>query len=117
MCLIISGQITGQEVKKKSTIEILLELDWVRPAGRKEVPGKPIQYATTENFLNHFNIQKLSDLPTVDELSSAGLIDSSAVDSSIFGTGKFYKEQSSVKKEDIYSDIEKAIDESSKSEE
>tara|TARA_B100001250_G_scaffold226426_1_gene194268 strand:+ start:2804 stop:3493 length:690 start_codon:yes stop_codon:yes gene_type:complete len=100
-----------------NTIEILLELDWVRPAGRKEVPGKPIQYATTENFLNHFNIQKLSDLPTVDELSSAGLIDSSAVDSSIFGTGKFYKEQSSVKKEDIYSDIEKAIDESSKSEE
>ncbi len=100
-----------------NTIEILLELDWVRPAGRKDVPGKPIQYATTENFLNHFNIQKLSDLPTVDELSSAGLIDSSAVDSSIFGTGKFYKEQSSVKKEDIYSDIEKAIDDSSKSEE
>ena len=54
-----------------NTLEILLELDWVRPAGRKDVPGKPIQYATTENFLNHFNIQKLSDLPTVDELSSA----------------------------------------------
>ena len=45
-----------------NTLEILLELDWVRPAGRKNVPGKPIQYATTENFLNHFNIQKLSDL-------------------------------------------------------
>ena len=42
-----------------NTLEILLELDWVRPAGRKDVPGKPIQYATTENFLNHFNIQKL----------------------------------------------------------
>ena len=40
-----------------NTLEILLELDWVRPAGRKDVPGKPIQYATTENFLNHFNIQ------------------------------------------------------------
>ena len=38
-----------------NTLEILLELDWVRPAGRKDVPGKPIQYATTENFLNHFN--------------------------------------------------------------
>ena len=36
-----------------NTLEILLELDWVRPAGRKDVPGKPIQYATTENFLNH----------------------------------------------------------------
>ena len=51
-----------------NTLEILLQLNWVRPAGRKDVPGKPIQYATTENFLNHFNIQKLSDLPTVDEL-------------------------------------------------
>ena len=93
-----------------NTMEILLELDWVRPAGRKDVPGRPIQYATTEKFLNHFNIQKLSDLPTVDELSSAGLIDSSSIDSAIFGTGKFYKEQAEAKKEDIYSDIEKAID-------
>ncbi len=97
-----------------NTLEILLELDWVRPAGRKDVPGKPIQYVTTENFLNHFNIQKLSDLPTVDELSSAGLIDSSAVDSSIFGTGKFYKEHSASKKEDIYSEIEDAIDQAPK---
>tara|TARA_A100001015_G_scaffold311185_1_gene413937 strand:- start:1375 stop:2064 length:690 start_codon:yes stop_codon:yes gene_type:complete len=93
-----------------NTLEILLELDWVRPSGRKNVPGKPIQYGTTENFLNHFNIQKISDLPTVEELSSAGLIDSSTLDSSIFGTGKFFKEQTSVKKDNIYSDIEKAID-------
>jgi segregation and condensation protein B len=94
-----------------NTIEILLELDWVRPAGRKDVIGKPIQYATTENFLNHFNIQKLTDLPTVDELSSAGLIDTNTIDASIFGTGKFYKEQAQNKKEDIYSNIEKVIDE------
>ena len=100
-----------------NTLEVLLELNWVRPAGRKDVPGKPIQYATTEDFLNHFNIQKLSDLPTVDELSSAGLIDSSTIDSSIFGTGKFFKEQSSSKKENIYSDIEKAIDQAPKSDE
>ena len=58
-----------------NTLEILLQLNWVRPAGRKDVPGKPIQYSTTENFLNHFNIQKLSDLPTIDELGTAGLID------------------------------------------
>ena len=94
-----------------NTIEILLELDWVRPAGRKDVIGKPIQYATTENFLHHFNIQKLTDLPTVDELGSAGLIDTVTIDASIFGTGKFYKEQFKNKKEDIYSNIEKAIDE------
>ena len=98
-----------------NTIEILLELDWVRPAGRKDVIGKPIQYATTENFLHHFNVQKLTDLPTVDELSSAGLIDTSTINSSIFGTGKFYKEQSQNKQEDIYSNIEKAIDETSNS--
>ena len=99
-----------------NTLETLLQLDWVSPAGRKDVPGKPIQYVTTENFLNHFNIQKLSDLPTVDELSSAGLIDTTSIDSSIFGTGKFFKEQSSNKKEDIYSDIEKAIGEAPESE-
>jgi len=98
-----------------NTIETLLELEWVKHAGRKDVIGKPIQYATTENFLNHFNIQKLTDLPTVEELISAGLIDSASIDASIFGTGKFYKEQSLDKKEKIYSNIEKAIDETTKS--
>ncbi len=93
-----------------NTLEILLELNWVRPAGRKDLPGKPIQYATTENFLNHFNIQKLSDLPTIDELGSAGLIDTSTIDKSIFGTGKFFKEQSiNEKQNDIYEDIDDAI--------
>ena len=92
-----------------NTLEILLELDWVRPAGRKDVIGKPIQYATTENFLNHFNIQKLSDLPTIDELGSAGLIDTSSIDKSIFGTGKFFKEQAINDKQNIYEEIEDAI--------
>ncbi len=100
-----------------NTLEILLELDWVKPAGRKDVPGKPIQYATTENFLNHFNIKKLSDLPTIDELSAAGLIEAGTVDSSIFGTGKFFKEQSEEKKDNIYSDVDEAIEQSSKIEE
>ena len=100
-----------------NTLEILLELDWVRPSGRKDVPGKPIQYITTQKFLDHFNIEKLSDLPSVEELSSAGLIDDSSIDSSIFGTSKFFKEQSQEKKEDIYSDIDKAIEDSQKTEE
>ena len=51
-----------------NTLEILMELDWVKPGGRKNVPGKPIQYITTDNFLSHFSLKKLSDLPTVDEL-------------------------------------------------
>ena len=88
------------------TLEILLELDWVRPSGRKNVPGKPIQYVTTDEFLSHFNLQKLSDLPNVEELSSAGLIDSGNVDTTIFGTGKFFKEQANEEKENIYSNID-----------
>ncbi len=98
------------------TLEILLELDWVRPSGRKNVPGKPIQYVTTDNFLSHFNLQKLSDLPNVEELTSAGLIDSSNVDKAIFGTGKFFKEQEE-KKENIYSNIDDLLNSTLKSEE
>jgi len=92
-----------------NTLEILMELNWVRTQGRKDVPGKPIQYGTTEEFLSHFNIQKLSDLPTIDELGSAGLIDAANVDSTIFGTGKFYKEKQEEKKENIYSDIDEML--------
>ena len=92
-----------------NTLEILMELDWVKPQGRKDVPGKPIQYVTTENFLSHFSLQKLSDLPTVDELSSAGLIDSSNIDDSIFGTGKFYKEKQEEKNENIYENIDEML--------
>jgi len=92
-----------------NTLEILMELDWVKPGGRKDVPGKPIQYLTTDGFLNHFNLQKLSDLPTVDELGAAGLIDSTSVDNTIFGTSKFFKEKQDEKKEDIYSNIDEML--------
>ena len=96
------------------TMEILLELNWVRPSGRKKVPGKPIQYVTTDEFLSHFNIQKLSDLPNVEELSSAGLIDSGNINTSIFGSGKYFKEQIDQKKEDIYSNIDDMLNRSLK---
>jgi len=98
------------------TLEILLELNWVRPSGRKNVPGKPIQYVTTDEFLSHFNLQKLSDLPNVEELTSAGLIDSGNVDTAIFGTGKFFKEQNDEKKENIYSNIDDMLTKSLKPE-
>ena len=99
------------------TLEILLELNWVRPFGRKDVPGKPIQYATTNDFLSHFNIQKLSDLPNIEELTSAGLIDGGNIDNSIFGTGKFFKEQISEKEENIYSNIDDMLRRSLKTDE
>ena len=100
-----------------NTLEILMELDWVKTKGRKDVPGKPIQYGTTDNFLSHFNLQKLSDLPTVDELGSAGLIDSSNIDNAIFGTGKFYKEKQEEKKENIYENIDEMLSGTLKTEE
>ena len=99
------------------TLEILLELDWVRPSGRKDIPGKPIQYVTTDNFLSHFNLNKLSDLPNIEELTSAGLIDNANVDTSIFGTGRFYKEQMDEKKENIYSNIDDMLNQSLKTDE
>ena len=99
------------------TLEILLELNWVRPSGRKDVPGKPIQYVTTDDFLSHFNLQKLSDLPNIEELTASGLIDNTNIDTSIFGTGKFYKEQMEQKKENIYSDIDDMLNQTLKDKE
>ena len=99
-----------------NTLDILMEQNWVKPHGRKDVPGKPIQYITTDDFLSHFNLQKLSDLPTVDELGSAGLIDNTNIDDSIFGTGKFYKERQEDKKDEIYSNIDEMLSGTLKSE-
>ena len=100
-----------------NTLEILMEQNWVKPHGRKNVPGKPIQYVTTEDFLSHFNLQKLTDLPNVEELGSAGLIDNSNIDTTIFGTGKLYKEKMEEKKENIYSNIDDMLSNTLKSEE
>ena len=90
------------------TLEILFELGWVKPNGRKEIPGKPLLYVTTDKFLNHFNINSLEDLPNSDELLAAGLIDS-RVDSSIFGTSKFVESDQNEDKENIYSNIDNMI--------
>jgi len=75
---------------------------------------KPIQYVTTDDFLSHFNLQKLSDLPNIEELTSAGLIDNTNVNSSIFGAGKFHNEQKEEKKENIYSNIDDLLSRSLK---
>ena len=89
------------------TMEVLFELGWVKPAGRKDIPGKPLAYGTTDSFLSHFNLNSLEDLPNSEELMAAGLIDS-RVDSSIFGTSKFVKEEDS-KKENIFTNIDDMI--------
>ena len=59
----------------KGTLDVLMEAGWVRAAGRREVPGRPLIYATTPEFLAHFGLQSRKDLPGIDELRAAGLLD------------------------------------------
>jgi segregation and condensation protein B len=59
----------------KGTIDVLLETGWIRPRGRRKVPGRPITYGTTDHFVSHFGLEQLSDLPGLDELKGAGLLD------------------------------------------
>lgn len=59
----------------KGTIDVLMEAGWVRPRGRKKVPGRPLMYGTTEDFLVHFGLESLKDLPGIEELRAAGLLD------------------------------------------
>jgi segregation and condensation protein B len=57
------------------TLDVLMEAGWVRAAGRREVPGRPVIYATTPEFLRHFGLESRKDLPGMDELRAAGLLD------------------------------------------
>ncbi|QNA83134.1 SMC-Scp complex subunit ScpB [Sphingomonas sp. So64.6b] len=66
--------IRGVQISK-GTIDVLMEAGWVRPAGRREVPGRPLLYATTPEFLAHFGLSSRRDLPGIDDLRAAGLLD------------------------------------------
>jgi segregation and condensation protein B len=59
----------------KGTLDVLMEAGWVRPAGRREGPGRPLLYATTADFLTHFGLASRRDLPGIDDLRAAGLLD------------------------------------------
>ncbi|WP_294274940.1 SMC-Scp complex subunit ScpB [uncultured Sphingomonas sp.] len=59
----------------KGTLDVLMEAGWVRPAGRREVPGRPLIYATTPAFLQHFGLTSRRDLPGLEDLRAAGLLD------------------------------------------
>ena len=61
----------------KGTLDLLLEIGWVRLRGRRRTPGRPVTYGTTDAFLQHFSLERLGDLPGMDELKAAGLLDSS----------------------------------------
>ena len=66
--------IRGVQISK-GTLDVLMEAGWVRPAGRREVPGRPLTYATTIGFLQHFGLASRRDLPGIDDLRAAGLLD------------------------------------------
>jgi segregation and condensation protein B len=66
--------IRGVQISK-GTLDVLLEAGWIRPAGRRDVPGRPLLFATTPAFLAHFGLQSRRDLPGVDDLRAAGLLD------------------------------------------
>lgn len=70
--------IRGVETSR-GTLDILLELGWVRPGKRRETPGRPLTWNTTSEFLSHFNLEDIKDLPGVDELKAAGLLDARPV--------------------------------------
>jgi segregation and condensation protein B len=59
----------------KGTLDVLMEAEWVAPAGRREVPGRPLIYKTTDAFLQHFGLNSRKDLPGIDDLRAAGLLD------------------------------------------
>lgn len=59
----------------KGTIDVLMEAGWIRMRGRRRTPGRPVTYGTTENFLVHFGLEVIGDLPGLDELKGAGLLD------------------------------------------
>lgn len=66
--------IRGVQISR-GTLDLLMEAGWVRPAGRREAPGRPLTYATTAGFLSHFGLGSRRDLPGLDDLKAAGLLD------------------------------------------
>jgi segregation and condensation protein B len=66
--------IRGVQISR-GTLDVLMETGWVRPAGRREVPGRPLTFATTQEFLTHFGLKSRRDLPGMDDLKAAGLLD------------------------------------------
>lgn len=66
--------IRGVQISK-GTLDVLMEAGWIRPAGRREVPGRPLTFATTAGFLMHFGLASRRDLPGIDDLRAAGLLD------------------------------------------
>jgi segregation and condensation protein B len=75
-------------VTSKGTLDILMEHGWIRPGRRRETPGRPLTWITTDHFLDHFGLESLRDLPSVEDLRAAGLLDSRPVLLGLGGAGE-----------------------------
>jgi segregation and condensation protein B len=73
-------------VISKGTLDMLLEIGWIRPKGRRETPGRPVTWATTDAFLEHFGLETCDALPGIEELKAAGLLDARATVATLGGT-------------------------------
>jgi segregation and condensation protein B len=67
-------EIRGVQLSK-GTLDVLFDQGWIRPKGRRQTPGRPVTWGTTDTFLDHFGLESLAELPGVDELKTAGLLD------------------------------------------
>jgi segregation and condensation protein B len=89
--------IRGVQISK-GTLDVLMEAGWVRPAGRREVPGRPLTYVTTADFLAHFGLESRRDLPGIDDLRAAGLLD--PIDMAMEAMGEADEPQSALENEE-----------------
>jgi segregation and condensation protein B len=93
----------------KGTLDVLLEIGWIRPVGRRRTPGRPVTWGTASDFLDHFNLNELGDLPGVDEMKAAGLMDTRPV-RTIFGEENLTDTEKNDEEEDDGSEQIEALD-------
>jgi segregation and condensation protein B len=96
--------IRGVETSR-GTLDILLELGWIRPGKRRDTPGRPLTWKTSSEFLSHFNLGSLTELPGLDDLKAAGLLDARPVLATMPKDG----EEGEVVEEDDFPDMEEEV--------
>ena len=97
----------------KGTLDILMEMGWVKPGRRRETPGRPLTWMTTHNFLDHFQLESLNDLPGLQELKDSGLLDKRAAIDTLPDTGDLFDNPDENAEEVMDSSDEDAFDEAS----
>lgn len=101
----IRGVATG-----KGTLDLLMEAGWVKPGRRRQVPGRPLTWVTTLGFLDHFDLVDLKDLPGIDDLKAAGLLDTRPAIEAMPQTGELFGDDDEKVREQLNVDIEHEVD-------